>query len=147
MNYFFWFLLNLGVPTLGPIFILSLASVSFGRNTARELIVASIKDGQLYWSAIALSSAAIYELNIALIHKREVVGTEITMIQLVILIFSILIVGCAVLVANASLDAHEREVSMRTMSDRFPKNRTLRLSIGLTTVAVIAYASSHAIIS
>ncbi len=48
MNYFFWFLLKLGVPILGPIFILFLTIVSFGRDTAHELIVASVKNGQLY---------------------------------------------------------------------------------------------------
>jgi hypothetical protein len=147
MNYFFWLLLNLGVPILGPLFILSLAAVSFGKDTARELIMTSVKDGQLYWSAIALSSAAIYELDVALLHRREVVDVSITVIPFVILIFSSVIVTCAVLVAIASIAARELARSMNVLSAHVPPDPTLKLSIGLTTFAVLAYAVTHAFYS
>ncbi len=63
MNYFFWLLLNLS----GPVFFLALAAVSYGRAVAGEIILESVKDGQLYWSAIAISAAGFYEATIFLV--------------------------------------------------------------------------------
>jgi hypothetical protein len=147
MNYFFWFLLNLGVPILGPIFVLSLAAVSFGRSIARELIVASVKNGQLYWSAIALSTAAIYDLDVALNHRTEVVDARAAMLPFVILIFFGLVISCAVLVAIASVKAHEFEISMRTSFLHAAPDQTLKTSIGVTIFAVFSCALSHAFFS
>jgi hypothetical protein len=62
MNYFFWLLLNIGVPVLGPIFLLALVSIPYGRAVSKGMIFDSVKDGQLFWAAIALSAAALYEL-------------------------------------------------------------------------------------
>jgi hypothetical protein len=70
MNYFFWLLLNIGVPLFGPIAMLATVAVSYGKTTAKRLIFESVKDGQLFWSAIAISAAAVYEVIVAL--DREV---------------------------------------------------------------------------
>jgi hypothetical protein len=66
MNYFFWLLLNIGVPLFGPVAMLATVAVSYGRTVAKRLIFDSVKDGQLFWSAIAISAAAVYELITAL---------------------------------------------------------------------------------
>ncbi|MFL9953466.1 hypothetical protein PQR25_27545 [Paraburkholderia nemoris] len=54
MNLFFWMLLNLGVPIVGPIFTLALVAPTHGWRVAKALIAASVKDGQLFWCAIGL---------------------------------------------------------------------------------------------
>ncbi|SMG24037.1 hypothetical protein [Paraburkholderia susongensis] len=66
MNLFFWMLLNLAVPIAGPIFTLALVAPAYGRRVATMLIAASVKDGQLFWCAIGLCAAAIYETVTAL---------------------------------------------------------------------------------
>ncbi|WP_179401079.1 hypothetical protein [Burkholderia guangdongensis] len=62
MNAFYWLLLNIGVPVLGPIFMLALVSPSYGWPVAKRMIFDAVKDGQLFWAAIALSASALYEL-------------------------------------------------------------------------------------
>jgi len=66
MNLFFWVLLNLGVPVAGPILTMVFVAPAYGWRVTRELIVASVKDGQLFWSAIALCAAGTYEAITAL---------------------------------------------------------------------------------
>jgi hypothetical protein len=62
MNLFFWMLLNLGVPIVGPIFTLALVAPAHGWRVAKALIAASVKDGQLFWCAIGLCASAAYEV-------------------------------------------------------------------------------------
>jgi hypothetical protein len=66
MNLFFWFLLTIGAPIVGPVFTLALAAATHGYAVARQLIIESVKDGQLLWSTMALSASAIYEAVTAL---------------------------------------------------------------------------------
>ena len=66
MNLFLWMLLNLGVPIVGPIFTLALVAPTHGWRVAKTLIAASVKDGQLFWCAIGLCAAAVYEAVTAL---------------------------------------------------------------------------------
>lgn len=76
MTYFLWWLLNVGVPILGPILILAPVAISHGKPIAKQMIFESVKDGQLFWSAIALSAAAIFELTTALGIERTSLQTE-----------------------------------------------------------------------
>ena len=66
MNLFFWMLLNLGVPIIGPIFALALVAPAHGWRVAKALIAGSVKDGQLFWCAIGLFASAVYEAVTAL---------------------------------------------------------------------------------
>ncbi|PRY03476.1 hypothetical protein [Paraburkholderia sp. BL25I1N1] len=66
MNLFFWVLLNLGVPIIGPIFTLVLVAPAHGWHVAKALIAGSVKDGQLFWCAIGLCASAVYEVVTAL---------------------------------------------------------------------------------
>ncbi|WNC88242.1 hypothetical protein RI103_10885 [Paraburkholderia sp. FT54] len=70
MNLFFWMLLNLGVPIIGPIFTLALVVPAHGWHVAKTLIAGSVKDGQLFWCAIGLFASAIYEAVTALERGR-----------------------------------------------------------------------------
>jgi hypothetical protein len=80
MNLFFWMLLNLGVPIAGPIFTLALVAPTHGWRVAKTLIAASVKDGQLFWCAIGLCAAAVYEAVTALerFEYRDVVFGQCT---------------------------------------------------------------------
>ncbi|TFW27828.1 hypothetical protein E4L96_03225 [Massilia arenosa] len=57
-----WLLLTIVVPLIAPVALLALLALSRRfRHRARELLHRSIREGQLCWTAIALSAAATYE--------------------------------------------------------------------------------------
>ncbi|HEX7907836.1 MAG TPA: hypothetical protein VF534_07070 [Paraburkholderia sp.] len=66
MNLYFWMVLNLGVPIVGPIFTLALVAPAHGWRVAKTLIAGSVKDGQLFWCANGLCASAGYEVVTAL---------------------------------------------------------------------------------
>jgi len=101
MNLFFWLLLNLCVPIAGPFFMLALLAVTHGRSVARQLTVASIKDGQLFWSAIGLSASAIYERLTTLEHRHGLVSLQ----ELAIVVFALVAFSCSILVMVATVKA------------------------------------------
>lgn len=75
MTNFWWLVLNIGVPVLGPIFMLALVAPSYGGRVAGRMIFDSVKDGQLFWAAIALSASALYELFIAA-HNADIAADK-----------------------------------------------------------------------
>jgi hypothetical protein len=106
MNLFFWMLLNLGVPIVGPIFTLALVAPTYGSRVAKALIAASVKDGQLFWCAIGLCAAAIYETVAAL----EQGSRETSMLVYSIAGFCALAFACSILVMSGLLNVrHDRE--------------------------------------
>ncbi|WP_233801208.1 hypothetical protein [Paraburkholderia sp. HP33-1] len=94
MNLFFWMLLNLAVPIAGPIFTLAMVAPAYGRRVARAMIASSVKDGQLFWCAIGLCAAAIYEAVTAL----EQGSRETPMLALGIVGFCGLAFACSIAV-------------------------------------------------
>ncbi|MBB5460904.1 MULTISPECIES: hypothetical protein [unclassified Paraburkholderia] len=94
MNLFFWLLLNLAVPIAGPIFTLALVAPAYGWRVARTMIAASVEDGQLFWCAIGLCAAAIYEAVMAL----EQGSGETSMLALGIVGFCGLAFACSIAV-------------------------------------------------
>jgi hypothetical protein len=151
MNLFFWLLLNLGVPIAGPIFMLTLFSVTHGKALARRLIVESVAKGQLLWSAIALSAAAIYELATALENQRGLTS----FLELAIAAFTLIAFTCSILVTLATLkDYSERlardEAEPPAGIPRIAMNSihsspaaTLKVSIWLTATAAFLFAALH----
>ncbi|HEX3379054.1 MAG TPA: hypothetical protein VHU21_04520 [Paraburkholderia sp.] len=105
MNLFFWILLNLAVPIAGPIFTLALVAPAYGWRVARTMIAASVKDGQLFWCAIGLCAAAIYEAVTAL----EQGSREASMLALGIVGFCGLAFVCSMIVMSSLLKVrHDR---------------------------------------
>jgi hypothetical protein len=84
-------LLNLGVPIIGAIFTLALVAPTHGSRVARTLIAASVKDGQLFWCAIGLCAAAVYEAVTAL----ERGSGEVPMPEFAIAVFSVPAFSCS----------------------------------------------------
>lgn len=62
MSLFFWMLLNLGVPIIGPVFTLALVAPARGWVAAKALIAAPVNDGQLFRCASGLCACADYEV-------------------------------------------------------------------------------------
>ncbi|MEX3788260.1 hypothetical protein [Paraburkholderia sp. BR14374] len=103
MNLFFWLLLNLAVPIAGPILTLALVAPAYGWRVARTMIEASVKDGQLFWCAIGLCAAAIYEAVMAL----EQGSGESSMLALGIVGFCGLAFACSIAVMACLLKVRQ----------------------------------------
>jgi len=158
MNAFFWWLLNIGVPIAGPIFMLGLFSVTHGKPVARQLIYESIKGGQLLWSAIAISAAAIYESATALERKTA----PLALLELAISVFLTIAFACSILVMIVTLKHHDDRVfsaarrAGRTRgtwlgaAGRQPsamEGATVSASVWLTATAALLFGAMHIIVS
>ncbi len=104
-----WLILNVGVPLLAPIALLPLLGVGrMFKGRVHELIVRSLREGQLFWTVIAMCAAALYE---AAVHLGELTGTpaEIslgrTIVWTAIAWHVAIIIISAVLVLLGTIDA------------------------------------------
>lgn len=155
MNAFFWWLLNIGVPIAGPILMLGLFAVTHGKALARLLIYESIKGGQLLWSAIAISAAAVYESTTAL--ERGAGPTAL--LELAIVAFLMIGFACSMLVMLVTLKQHDdRSIAFprrsgsaalwpRPADHALSENATVSASVGLTAGAALLFGALHMIVS
>jgi hypothetical protein len=144
MDLFFWLLLNLAAPIFGPVFTLALAAVTHGYAVARQLIVESVKDGQLLWSAMALSASATYEAISALEARGAV-----PVLEFCIAVFGLTAFACSIIVMAATTQAFTERVIGRSRSKRLqPKSifafpGIAPISICLTAFVAGVYATMH----
>lgn len=145
MNLFFWTLLNLGVPIIGPIFTLALVAPARGWRAAGTLIAASVKDGQLFWCATGLCASAIYEG----LTELEGGSDNVSMLEISMMACCLLGFSCSVIVMACLLDAHDEQARARARAQRtvfvaggFPR-AAIGTSIFLVAVAAILFAIIH----
>lgn len=151
MNLFFWLLLNVVVPVIGPIFTLALVAPTHGWRVARLLIAAAVKSGQLFWCAIGLSAAAIYEAVTAL---QQGMGAA-PLLELGIVGWCLLAFACSIFVMSGAVKADHDEAGGMTLV-ALPESGALRaaggaplsaaairLSIWATAVAAGMFAFLH----
>lgn len=157
MNAFFWWLLNIGVPIAGPILMLGLFSVTHGKAVAHLLIVESIKGGQLLWSAIAISAAALYEGATAL--ERE--PGPAPLLELAVTAFLLIAFACSMLVMLITIKQHDdrsrapsrhfRQAGARagafTPRSPFPDTAAVTASLWLTGAAALLFGALHMSVS
>ncbi|MFL9915612.1 hypothetical protein PQR75_09485 [Paraburkholderia fungorum] len=145
MNLFFWMLLNLGVPIVGPIFTLALAAPTHGWRVAKALIAASVKDGQLFWCAIGLCAAAVYEAVTAL----EVGRGGMPILEGAIAGFCMLAFACSSIVMLSLVNAHHAEATpcIRDGQKRFVTGALSRtaivISILTTSLSAVLFVILH----
>jgi hypothetical protein len=144
MNLFFWTLLNLGVPIAGPIFTLALVVPTHGWHVAKTLIAASVKDGQLFWCAMGLCAAAIYEAMTALELGRGVVPV----LEIAIAAFCMLAFVCSNVVMSLLVSAHDDQMAdrIRDGRKRFVTEGSPRAAIAISILAASLAAISFAIL-
>jgi hypothetical protein len=145
MNLFFWMLLNLGVPIVGPIFTLALVAPAHGWRVAKALIAASVKDGQLFWCAIGLCASAAYEVGAALERgSREMPTLAFCMAGLCLIGFvcSMLVMSGSVNVHYGRLEAGVRPWTTPAIVQAFSRAE-VGISIFFTFVAAILFAFLH----
>lgn len=144
MDLFFWLLLNLYVPITGPISMLALLSFTHGYGVARQLIVESVRSGQLLWSSISLCAAGVYEGIITL----EVRGAT-PVLEVAITVYCIVACACSILVMQVTIADQGERLSTRSRTKRSrsantsPSPRHVVVSIGLVSFIVVVFASMH----
>src|ERR1700761_2315863 len=145
MNLFFWMLLNLGVPIVGPIFTLALVAPTHGWRVAKALIAASVKDGQLFWCAVGLCAAAVYEAVTAL----EIGRGGVPLLEFAIVAFCIAAFVCSNIVTLSLLNASRDQTATR-IHDRQGRFATgalshvaIVVSILITSIIAILFAILH----
>ncbi|MFM0222404.1 hypothetical protein [Paraburkholderia dipogonis] len=145
MNLFFWMLLNLGVPIIGPIFTLALVAPAYGWRVAKALIAGSVKDGQLCWCAIGLFASAVYEVVTALERGRG----EASVLAYWVVGLCVMAFACSSLVMSGLVNPH----SMRARAWAPQRNSLFAdgsfspteivLSIFFTVIAAVFLAFLH----
>ena len=146
MNLFFWTLLNLGVPIIGPIFTLALVAPARGWRAAGTLIAASVKDGQLFWCATGLCASAIYEG----LTELERGSDNVSMLEIGMMACCRVGFSCSVIVMACLLDAHDERAVATSRAQRtgfvaggFPGG-AIGTSIFLVAAAAVFFAIVHA---
>jgi hypothetical protein len=154
MNYFFWFLLNIGIPVFGPIFFLALAAVSYGTTAAREMIFESVKDGQMYWTAIAVSTTGIYECWTPAFQNSPNLQVVLLTLAFVVVVSSVLVMLAEVkaynLRQNTVLEATRQPWISSALSEEdtgVSATPTLALSFILTATAACVFAYAHSVVA
>jgi hypothetical protein len=104
-----------------------------------------VKDGQLFWCAIGLCAAAVYEAVTALERGRGVV----TALESAIAGFCVLAFSCSIVVMSALVYAHHDRAgtSAGNRQKRFVAGALSRVVIGAsifaTSVAAVLFAILH----
>ncbi|HZZ10936.1 MAG TPA: hypothetical protein VFE79_09585 [Paraburkholderia sp.] len=145
MNPFFWMVLNVGVSIIGPIFTLALIVPTHGWRVARVLIGGSVKDGQLFWCAIGLCAAAIYEAVTALERGRG----ETFMLALCIAGFCVVAFATSTVAMLVSVNTlYDRETgALRRRRAALASRRSTRavvlLSAAITCLVASCFTALH----
>ena len=145
MNLYFWMLLNLGVPIIGPIFTLVLVAPAHGWRVAKTLIAGSVKDGQLFWCANGLCASAGYEVVTTL----ERGSGEVSLLVLCLAGLCVLGFICSSCVMLGLVNAHYGRLEHRVRCSREPSvargfsHVEIGLSIVLTCIVAILFAFLH----
>lgn len=134
--------------------MLALFSVTHGKAVARLLIVESIRGGQLLWSTIAMSAAAVYEAATAL--ERE--PGPAPLLELAVTAFVLIAFACSMLVMLITVKHHDdrsRPLRGRTYGvaagalvagSPFPETAAVGASIWLTGAAALLFGALHMIV-
>ena len=145
-----WLLFNVGVPLLAPIALLPL--LGLGRKhkgRVKELIRASLQEGQLFWTVIAMCAAASNE---AAVHLGELKGTiaEVSTGRNVawtaISWHMAIVVISAVLVLLGTMDASDEDVheaSVRAASGTENAPRIMVVSIWMSLATAVSFTATH----
>ena len=140
LQFLAWAVVHIGVPIFAPIALLPLLGVTRTfRQSARGVVYNAVKNGQLLWIVIAMSSEGCYELAgylaPAVSNGREFAWTGLAF-HISFIAFS------AVLVMLGAIDGLNESVSVE---DAKP-SRIMLLSILLVFVSAVDFAVAHYLI-
>lgn len=147
-KFFGWLLVNIAVPILAPIALFPLLSVGTKyRGRVHELVMRSIREGQLFWTVIAMCAAASYE---AAVYMSGLEGEEIsfgrTIAWTAIAWHIALIVISAVLIVLRTMEATDEEVHAATLQaagDAGQAPQIMVVSIWMLVATAVSFTATH----
>jgi hypothetical protein len=135
-----WFLSNVGVPVLAPIALLPLLNFSLAyREIASDVLKMALRHGQLFWTVIAMSAAACYELGCALDQPMSASNHAWVWVGLVWHATFIVISSVVVVFDAADSRKYFSEMETADTSDR----RLVWASIVTTAIVATTFSISH----
>jgi hypothetical protein len=135
-----WFLSNVGVPVLAPIALLPLLNFSLAyREIASDVLKMALRHGQLFWTVIAMSAAACYELGCALDQSMSASNHAWVSVGLVWHAAFIVISSVVVVFDAADSRKYFSEMETADTSDR----RLVWASIVTTAIVATTFSISH----
>jgi hypothetical protein len=135
-----WFLSNVGVPVLAPIALLPLLNFSLAyREIAGDVLKTALRHGQLFWTVIAMSAAACYELGCAL--NQSTYTSSHSWIWVGLVWHAAFIVISSVVVVFGAADARKyfSELESADTTDR----RLVWAPIVTTAIVATTFSVSH----
>jgi hypothetical protein len=147
-KFFGWLLLNVAVPLLAPVAFFPLLGVNIEyRGRVRDLIMQSVRGGQLFWTVIAMCAAASYE---AAGYMSKLEGEEIsiglTIAWTAIAWHIVIIVISAVLIVLRTMDAMDEEVHAATLQaaeDMGRASQIMLISIWMSIATAVSFTATH----
>jgi hypothetical protein len=141
LQFLAWAVVHIGVPIFAPIALLPLLGVTRTfRQSARGVVYNAVKNGQLLWIVIAMSSEGCYELA-GYLESAASNGRELAWTGLASHIFFIVL--SAVLVMLGAIDG----LNERTDLEGARPSRIMLLSILLAMGSASVFAIAHHLIS
>lgn len=135
-----WLLSNVAVPILAPIALLPLLNFSRAyREVAGDVLKAALQHGQLFWTVIAMSAAASYELGRAL--DQPMFASSRSWIWVGLVWHMAFIVGSSVVVVFGAADA--RKYFDTTDSAGVSDRKLVWGSVLATAIIATTFSISH----
>ena len=135
-----WLLSNVAVPILAPIALLPLLNFSLTyREIAGDVLKVALQHGQLFWTVIAMSAAASYELGCAL--DQPMSAGSHAWVRIGLVWHAAFIVGSSVLVVFGAADA--RKYFSDPASSNVPSRTLMWVSLFATAFVATSFSISH----
>ena len=135
-----WLLSNVAVPILAPIALLPLLNFSLAyREIAGDVLKVALQHGQLFWTLIAMSAAASYELGCAL--DQPMSAGSHAWVRIGLVWHTAFIVGSSVLVVFGAADA--RKYFSDPASSNVPSRMRMWISFLATAFVATSFSISH----
>lgn len=135
-----WFLSNVGVPVLAPFALLPLLNFSLAyREIAGDVLKIAVRHGQLFWTVIAMSAAACYELGC--VPDQPMSADSHAWIWIGLVWHVAFIAGSSVMVVFGAADARKYFSDSTTLD--VPSSMLMWSSVVATTIAATSFSLSH----
>jgi hypothetical protein len=143
LAYLSWLLANVAIPIFAPVALLPLLSFSLAyRDVTTAALKAAVRHGQLFWTVIAMCSAACYELGSALARANSASSRSLIWIALVWHTGFIVVSSVLVVIGSADTQLHGG-----TSAAEAHRRRMTRASQAIAAVIAVTFAASHYLIN
>lgn len=147
-RFFGWLLLNVAIPLAAPIAIFPLLGAGTKyRGRVRELIMRSVREGQLFWTVIALCAAASYK---AAVYMGTLKGADISIGRMIAWTaiawhIAIIVISAVLIVLGAmeAADDKDRAPTLQATQVAAQAPQIMVVSIWLSIATAVSVTATH----